>query len=190
VLASQLSVKLYAANTPASLEPLVPIFHRWIRDKQHKLNGKLLIDVTDYRHVKDGPGVMLIGHEAHWGVGHLGGDGLGLVYGRKRDAAGELPGKLAEAFHDALTAAVMLEGEADLGLAFDGGRARVQVMSRLHAANDAAGFTAAKDELEAFGRRLWGEASLRHVADDPRTALTIDVTGKPATVTELLARLR
>jgi hypothetical protein len=191
VLANQLSVKLYAAGprSAAELEPLISIFHGWIRDRAHRLCGKLLIDVADYRHVKDGPGVVLIGHEAHWSVGGLGGDGLGLIYGRKRDAAGELPGKLAEAFHDALTAATRLEQEPSSGLSFEGARARVVFMSRIHATNDAASFAAARPELEAVARRLWGSATLRHVADDPRTPLTVDVEGTAIAPRDLLARL-
>jgi hypothetical protein len=189
VIVSQLSVKLFAREAPPSLEPLIPIFHRWIRDGGQRLAGQLLIDVADYRHVVDGPGVVLIGYGAHWGVGGVGGGGLGLVYARKRDPAGELGGKLAEALHDALRAASMLEAEAGLGLAFDASRIRVRVLDRLHARNDADGFAAARPELGATAARLWGEASLVHVADDPRAPLSIDVVGRPATVAELLARL-
>lgn len=190
MIASQLSVKLFAAGAAPDLQPLIGIFHAWIRDRQHRLCGKLLIDVTDYRHVQDGPGVMLIGYEAHWGVGGVGGGGLGLHYGRKRDAAGELDGKLVEAFHDALTAATLLEAEPALGLAFDGSRARIQFMGRLHAQNDAASFAAARPAIEAFATKLWGTATVTHVADDPRAPLTVDVVGAPASCTALLDKLR
>jgi hypothetical protein len=193
VLANQLSVKLYVsgpARTAADLEPLIAIFHGWIRDKNHRLCGKLMIDVADYRHVKDGPGVVLIGHEAHWGMGWLGGDGAGLTYGRKRDTPDEVKGKLAEAFHDALTAATMLEAEATSGLSFDGARARIMFMNRLYAENDAAGFAAARGDLEDFAKKLWGSATLTHVSADPRTPLTVDVSGASMSARDLLARLR
>jgi hypothetical protein len=190
VLASQIAIKLFAApGATPDHEALIPIFHRWIREHRHRLCGKLLIDVADYRHVQDGPGVVLIGHEAHWGVGGLAG-GLGLHYARKRDAAGELAGKLVEALHDSLTVAGMLEAESTLGLRFDPSRARVQVMSRLHADNSEAAVAAARPEVAAVAARLWGPgASVSHAVTDPRAPLTLDVAGTAGSVAELLARL-
>ena len=43
------------------LEKLVPVFHQWIREK--KIPDELLIDVADYAHVPQGPGVVLIDQE-------------------------------------------------------------------------------------------------------------------------------
>jgi hypothetical protein len=191
VLVSQVSVKLYAvAGAAPDDEQLIPIFHRWIRDHAQHLCGKLLIDVADYRHVKDGPGVVLIGHQAHWAVGHLAG-GLGLHYSRKKDEPGELAPKLTEAFHDTLTVATMLEAEPALRLKLDTARARVMVMSRLHAANDDAGVAAARPELEAFAARLWNAgATIVHGNPDPRAPLTLDLAAPSApTMPALLARL-
>ena len=39
------------------LHTLIPVFHGWI---QTRALADVLIDVVDYRHVPDGPGVMLI----------------------------------------------------------------------------------------------------------------------------------
>ena len=41
------------------------MFHRWIREQAIP---ELLIDVADYAHVPAGPGIMIIGHEAHYSV--------------------------------------------------------------------------------------------------------------------------
>ena len=67
MLAQQLSVKIFA-HDPAAVQPaaFIPIFHRWIQES--RLADRLLIDVADYRHVANGPGVLLIGHEAHYAL--------------------------------------------------------------------------------------------------------------------------
>lgn len=191
MLVNQIAVKLFAAaGTAPDEDAHIAIFHRMIRENQQHLCGKLLIDVADYQHVKDGPGVVLIGHQAHWGIGGLSG-GPGLHYARKADPVGDLTGKLAEAFHDALTVAGMLEREPTSGLKIDGGRARVLFMNRLHAGNDAASMSVAQPLVESFAAKLWGgKPRVAQGTTDTRAPLTIDVTGSPATVSELLARLR
>src|SRR6188768_4157240 len=83
MLSERLQLKLYLASSEHfELEALIPVFHRFIRDSVLK---ELLIDVVDYSHVPDGPGVVLIGHAADYYFGALDG-ALGLVYSRKRAA--------------------------------------------------------------------------------------------------------
>ena len=62
--APQFSVK-FPTRAGVGLTPqgVIPSFHRWI---QHESLDELLIDVTSYAHVKRGPGVLLIAHEAHY----------------------------------------------------------------------------------------------------------------------------
>ena len=62
-MAAKLQVKLYAEDTTLDGEAYIPLFHGWIRDSAMP---ELLIDVADYRHVPDGPGVALIGHESDY----------------------------------------------------------------------------------------------------------------------------
>ena len=58
------NVKLLLRNPEeVDLEPLIPVFHDWIRDQ---VGEGLLLDIADYRHVDAGPGVVLIGHGAPW----------------------------------------------------------------------------------------------------------------------------
>ena len=60
-------IKLYL-NTNASykLSDFIPVFHNWIQEKV--VSDHLLIDVADYSHIPDGPGVMLISHEGHYSL--------------------------------------------------------------------------------------------------------------------------
>ena len=60
--AHKLQLKIYLTPESAralDVEALIPVFHRWI--KQHLL-PELTIDVANYLHVPQGPGVVLIGH--------------------------------------------------------------------------------------------------------------------------------
>jgi len=47
------------------LPAFVPLFHRWI---QNQSGDDLLIDVADYKHVPNGPGVLLMGHQADYAL--------------------------------------------------------------------------------------------------------------------------
>ncbi len=60
-------VKLYL-NTNGSFDSkdFIPVFHTWIQDEV--ISDHLLIDVADYSHIPDGPGVMLIAHEGHFSL--------------------------------------------------------------------------------------------------------------------------
>jgi hypothetical protein len=60
-------VKLFL-NMNNSFQPkdFIPVFHEWIQNKV--VEDHLLIDVADYSHMKDGPGVMLIAHEGNFSL--------------------------------------------------------------------------------------------------------------------------
>jgi len=54
-----------AAGPVADLEPALGVFHRFI---QRSLVEGRLLDVADYRHVPNGPGVMLVGQDVDYGI--------------------------------------------------------------------------------------------------------------------------
>ena len=68
-------------SSQVNLEAFIPVFHDWI---QHQRLDELLIDVVDYRHVHDGPAVMLIAHDAHYAIDVADGR-MGLLYSRRRE---------------------------------------------------------------------------------------------------------
>lgn len=91
---------------PAGVHPpaLIPVFHEWIR---RGLLPGLTIDVADYSHVPDGPGVMLIGHE--WDRSLDLGDGRpGILVVAKRGHEGDLEARVASVVAEALRTAVLL----------------------------------------------------------------------------------
>lgn len=179
--ARQIAVKipLAAAIDQAAL---IPVFHRWIQEK--RIADQLLIDVVDYRHVHEGPGVMLIANEGHYGL-DSGRGSTGLRYAARRDPAGPVADKLRETLRRTLEAAAALESEPALDIGFDTSAIEIEVGDRLC---DITG-----DQLGEAARAVLGPA-LGAVAiavrDDPRLAPQIAVTaGEPRPVAELLAKL-
>jgi hypothetical protein len=156
--AHKLQLKIYA--TPASAaavepEAVIPVFHRWL--KEHLL-PELTIDVANYGHVPEGPGVVLIGHGSDYFM-DLGEGRLGLLGNRKRSgpAEGERLGDLARR---TLHAATLLEKEAALGgkLTFATNELLFRINDRLAAPNTEATFASLKGELEALGKQLFAGA--------------------------------
>jgi hypothetical protein len=184
------NVKLLASD-PASvdLELLIPIFHGWIRDRVFE---ELLLDVADYQHVPEGPGVMVIGHQGNYSVDNTDGR-LGVRYDRKAALDGTNQNRLNQAARAALTAFQRLEGEPTLNgtLRFDGRQIELFVNDRARAPNHDATRVAAQPELHAFFAKLFQGAdyALSHVTE-PRRLFGVRVkTSKPFTVAQLLGNL-
>jgi hypothetical protein len=171
----QLSVKLFVrGGARVDQEALIPVLHRWIREQ--KLDERVLIDVADYRHVHHGPGVMIIAHDAHYGLDEEQGE-AGLLYSRKRDEIGDAGDKLRDATVKALAACELLEAEPDLQpLVFGADRLLFRVHSRRAADNSEASFLELRPHLEALAVRLFpGEAvEVAHVGD-PRAPLSAEL---------------
>src|SRR5918996_1670228 len=146
------------------------VFNSWIQ--KHALE-ELLIDVADYLHVHNGPGIMLIGHEADYSLDNRAGR-LGLLYNRKAQLEGTTEAKIAQAARAALTAAQILEKEN--GLTFNTSEVQIIINDRLLIPNTAEMFAALESDFRAFFDRLYNgiEYTLAHHAD-PRERFTIDV---------------
>jgi len=127
-------VKLFA--TPEShprLSDAIPVFHRWI---QQNRVPETAIDVSDYEHVPAGPGVILVCHEAIYGLDQ-GQDKLGLVYNRRTVLNGAVEDRLRQAVQAADSAAALLEQEPEFAgnLRFDRNHWEVSVNDRALAPN-------------------------------------------------------
>jgi len=178
MLSERLQLKLYLEpSAHFELEALIPVFHRVIREQLIK---ELLIDVVDYSHVPDGPGVVLIGHEADYYVGALDG-ASGLVYSRKRGGPGP-DARLEDALRRLVNVARLLEQESSLKWRFKSGELSLRLTDRLHAPNDDATFAATRAEVEAlFGRVYGGSVAIERLpaAKEP-LSLRIKAASSPS----------
>jgi hypothetical protein len=184
------NVKLLASDEArVDLEPLIPIFHGWIRDRVFE---EMLLDVADYRHVREGPGVMVIGHQANYSVDNTGGR-LGVRYNRKAALDGTNQDRLKQAARAALTAFQRLESEESMKgmLRFGGRDLELFINDRALAPNTDATRIAAQPEFHAFFGKLFRGAdyTLTHETE-PRRLFTVRVRAHKAfSVSELLAHI-
>ena len=183
------NVKLYVDGDESALEPLVPIFHRWIVEKPFE---ELLLDVADYRHVHAGPGVVLIGHQANYSVDNTNNE-LGVLYNRKTMFDGSNQDRFRQATLAALTACRKLEAEAKLGgkLRFGQKCIEVVVNDRLLAPNAPETRAEFEPELKAFCTKLFGgDKYSASYEEDPRKRFGVTLrTERLIPVNRLLANL-
>lgn len=165
-------LKFHAHPGQVDEAAFIPIFHEWIRLKT--IPGAL-IDVADYRHVPEGPGIMLISHEINYAMEHGGGK-FGLSAQRKLGSGAtheerivDLAKRLA-LFGSLLEADGRLEGQ----LRLEGGTFTYVANDRLQLPNTNEAFAALKPELEAAGSKLYGGSpvTVTRVENDPRDRLS------------------
>ena len=153
----KLAVKFFVedASHLKTDEDFVPVFHRWIQTRA--VPDHQLIDVADYAHVKDGPGTVLVSHEANIHA-DLGDGRLGLLYFRKQPLTGStFPERLRQTFAYALAACEKLEDEESLRgrLRFRTDQAAFRIYDRLHAPNTSETFSAIRPDLQQFLNGLY-----------------------------------
>jgi hypothetical protein len=184
-----LNLKVFASRAEIDLEDAIGVFHRWI---QQRARPEMLVDVADYRHVPEGPGVLLIGHEANYSLDQTEGR-LGLLYNRKAPLAGDTAAKLAQAVGAALAACQALEAEPPFSgkLRFDAGDCEVIVNDRLIAPNTTQTWDALRPELERFFAGLYGEGTFRvERRGEPRERFRVGLkTSAPVPLAEALSRV-
>lgn len=184
------NVKLLLRNPEiVDLEAIVPVFHGWI---QEQIADELLLDVASYAHVKDGPGVLLIGHEADYSLDATDGR-LGLRYNRKAPFDGSKRQRLEQAVRSALKALARLEQDPRLNgtVQFNGKNVEMYINDRLLAPNNDETRQAADPALRGFLDFLAGESaySLQYETEPRRLFGARIQFEREFTVTELLNNL-
>jgi len=167
------------------LQAAVPVFHTWI---QGQIFDELLLDVADYSHVPEGPGVMLIGHEADYALDNTDGK-LGVRYNRKAPLPGSNRDRLQQAARSSLKAFERLA--QDLKLNFNGWDIEIVINDRLLAPNNEGTRRAAEPDLRYFLGRLFGgaEYGLTH-PPEPRRLFGLTVkAAREFSIAELVKNL-
>ncbi|HYP90295.1 MAG TPA: hypothetical protein VEQ59_19120 [Polyangiaceae bacterium] len=185
----KLQIKFFAKPDPSfDIEAVVPVFHRFIRE--HAFD-ELMIDVADYKHVKHGPGVALIGDANDYFLDE--GEGRpGLLFSRKRHGSGP-EGRLREGFARALKACVQLEAAPELGgkLTFGTNEVLLRLPDRLNAPNVDASFAEVSAELAPLLDKLYGAGGYvieRGPASPEPLSLRVKTSSTPA-LAALLSKL-
>ena len=187
----RLGVKFSLKQQPTlAPDDILPIFQRWIQD--HTLEG-MLIDVIDYKHVPDGPGIVLIADEADLAYDLTDGE-IGLYYIRKRDLPDELDQALRLVFRGALEAALALEAEAPGDIVFDFGSAKISFLDRMNFRNTAEIFADASPIITELLSGIYGQTvAVSRFYDDPRAVFALRCTiagGGEIDAKDLSARLK
>jgi hypothetical protein len=180
---------LAAGEDGIDILKLIPIYHRWIQ--QNALED-LLIDVADYSHVPDGPGVMLIAHEGNYALDETGHE-RGVVYYSKHKLTGELHERFALIARKALKAAQLMTEDAELegALKVPGNRLQFFANDRLVAPNTDAAYAEIEPALQTFLDRLYAGDRYNLTREaDPKERLSVRVQAEgEVPLKTLLARL-
>jgi hypothetical protein len=174
--ATRVDVKLFAAKgSHVEGEKVLKAFHGIIQ--QQKIKDELILDVTSYEHVKDGPGVMLIGHEGMYGLDEAKGR-LGLLYSQRRAEVSGFEEALRYTLKHALVAASLIESEEQLGgkLKFPCDEIMVRINDRLNAPAVPETWKA----VEPIAKKVFGEAFSLEPHSDARELFTFTARSKTA----------
>lgn len=186
---NRITVKFFLTDPERAVElaPFIELFHRFIQNGT--LEG-LLLDVADYAHVPDGPGVMLIGHDIDHAIDLMGG-GAGLLTVRKRCRDLSLDASLRDAVRRAVVVMKAVEQEESVDLVFDPRRFEVQVFDRSESPNDDTTFEAAKKLAAPVLEKVYTAGfEVERGGSDGRSALTLEIsTDEPITLETLIERL-
>lgn len=167
---------------------VVLFFHRVIQDG---LVDETCIDVTDYSHVPDGPGVMLICHEAHYAMDRAGGR-LGLRCATKRGATGSAADRVRRVLERTLRLARAMEEHEIFGgrARFETGSALVSIEDRLAAPATQATFDAFAPVLAEVATRAWGAPPVLVRVGSAKEPFQVELSAPCApSIGELLGRL-
>jgi len=151
-----------------------------------------LLDIADYRHVHDGPGVILIGLEGDYSVDNTDGR-LGLRYNRKATLEGSNQNRLKQAVRAALRACERLEAEPSLGgkLRFNGQEVEVFINDRILAPNRDEKPAALQPDFQSFAQELFRGTEYSLTYDgEPRRLFRVSLKSSQAfSVADLLKNL-
>lgn len=170
------NVKFFLRNAE-KIDPgeFLTVFHHWIQ--QDKLDD-LLIDVADYRHVPEGPGVILVAHNAFYSLDNNQGR-LGLLFNRRTPVEGDTREVLSQALSSARDFVRLATNEDRLKekLTLDRRILQISVNDRHFARNTDEMLATLQPDLETALKQTLGDHSYSFQRrEDPRCRFTVDIT--------------
>ena len=168
-----INVKLiFNESLEINLEPLISIFHDWISEQN---SDDLLIDVADYRHVPDGPGIILIGHEANISLTENQ-RSIILCYNRKLATEGTDEERFRQAVRGALLACekIEIDGRLTDKINFECQEIEILVNDRIFVSNQEKFYQMVDPKFKGLCKVIFGknDYSVTH-SEDPRKIYSI-----------------
>ena len=147
----RLGIKLFAQD-PAGVDvrDFIVVFHEWIQNQA--ILDHLLIDIHDYSHIHNGPGILLVAHEGNFSLDMADGR-LGLLYQRKQALSGNFEERLAAMFKITLQARDLIEKTGKLRFRSD--EFQIIANDRLSAPNTAPTMTQMKPEVASALKQVF-----------------------------------
>jgi hypothetical protein len=163
----RLGIKFFASGERVNLTEFIPIFHEWIQ--KQNIDRHLLIDVHNYSHMHDGPGILLVAHEGNFSIDF---DGrMGFVYYRKQPFQ-----TLADIVKPAIKGCKLLSDDRRMcgRLEFSTDELVIFANDRLLAPNTEETFSELQPRLSAALVEVLGESfNLSRISHEPKERLTI-----------------
>lgn len=158
------NVKIFVdGELTIEIEDLVKVFHKWVSEQSMP---EMMIDVADYMHVPNGPGIVLVGHEADYALDYTSGN-VGLRYNDKAAREGSNQEMLQHAFDNASKACSRLE-QALPGLSFDRSKIELTINDRAVAPNTSETKEALSADFESFAKSIGGGDATLEYESNPR----------------------
>jgi len=188
----RLGIKFFAAEPAApQVTEFIPIFHTWIQ--RQIVQEHLLVDVHNYSHIHQGPGILLVAHQGNFSIDMADGR-MGLLYYRKQPAAGSLHDRLVTILKSTLQGCSLLEDEPSLRGRFRFRTDDLLIIAndRLNTPNEEPTFLELQPVLSAVFERILDGAgfTLSRSSNDPKERFAVRVQTSPsADAKTLLARV-
>ena len=152
-------VKLFFdANNSYSSKDFIPVFHSWIQDKI--VADNLVIDIADYSHIPDGPGIMLIAHEGHFSLDQ---ENLqpGIMYMRKTELEGSFKVRFNKVLSTVIEAAKRLhDNHINKEINFKNNSFRFIANDRLYAENTIENQTLYKNNIRKALNEIYPDSNI------------------------------
>jgi hypothetical protein len=170
----RIGIKFFAeTSAPIPVQEFIPVFHTWIQ--KQAIENHLLIDVHNYSHIHNGPGILLVAQEGNFSIDMAEGR-MGLLYYRKK--SGDDFGSVLKT---ALEGCKLLESDPALAgrLRFRTNEVLIVANDRLLAPNNDQSFAELKPSVTAALKLLFptGTFTLARSSANPKERLAIHVAG-------------
>jgi hypothetical protein len=167
----RIDAKLFVADPDAlRWEPFTAIFTRWLQENRDEW-----LDIAGYRHVPAGPGILLVGKNAHVSMDDRE-SRPGLVYSRREPLPGDNVERLTALLVGALDFARKMEEEPEAGVRFRTDLLEVVVNDRVDFPNTEEVFAELEPQLRQALKHLYGGAAVQLDRNtDPGARLTVRV---------------